>query len=711
MELSVKGYAWKMNEGSTEKKAAKFIVTESDHGIEFLSIDPYQGLPCYSPLILYDLVLTKDNKSPLYCVKRINKCSKKYEKGIPKAFLEEFFRGSRDIYQLHQLPKKIKKKKELKSKNWYKGFLDLVSDVTDPYFRGESFYDLLRYTPSSFLLRFSDAELDYLMSALETVPYLFCFRETLKRYCCTPVTDTDGKILFSEDKRRNKPKRGSGNSASRFTPHEKTRLFTGYTYAYEKRKYLTQSMIILYDATVPLWCFEAYRYYCKDHDIEANEIIKACMHCYLTCEFIRDRLGVTAFEPKTVIPAENGERVQSFLLETGLFALESFAINKRLCYPEVEIEQLNYMRWFLTNKARISVESIDGRISTAMKAISQIAEGYFVICPSAIMSSMLTKRYNMNACIAASFAEGDVEKNDCKNIAFVMPHELDISTFNRCIEKWKPASGDYSVKLIGSKRGRVKGSHDYFFTTSRFSASTNNVRDTMEEDADNNGWFHCVRDKNIGSINKEIYDTVPAVISSFSKTCAHKVNKNKTRYTVCSSEKKRNELFTEHMDKCNIIYSNDILYLNRRVRIRELGFDGILVDASKLCTSSGKWIKVEQKDLPLYVRGIPHMITVYNQEAETSITVQTDHYSCFPSEFELVSDVPFSAVDSVAFFVDASTTYDEVMKMATMYKADFTLYVERGLDLGVIFDKPSKIGNSALQTKMSHFCKDIVKQQ
>src|SRR5688500_15170209 len=162
MYSTVQGYVHKLNGSNPSEKSAKFIIIktiESDSmPKKFVSINPYSGVPSYNPLIKYTATIHPSLYKPsTYDVVKIISCGRRFSKtGIPKRVLEEFL-----SMRLNSLPDFIKTYSDVTTSMQNGMQKSIVMDTCEPWFRGSSFYDMLRYFPERFLLNFTDEEITY----------------------------------------------------------------------------------------------------------------------------------------------------------------------------------------------------------------------------------------------------------------------------------------------------------------------------------------------------------------------------------------------------------------------------------------------------------------------------------------------------------------------------------------------------------------------
>lgn len=334
-------------------KVARFIIGGDErHIISEVGIDAYNALPCYCPLLVYKVALKMiPNGCGIYRVERVFQCDKRYPDGIPLKKLLSFTTkyGSKKFKlggTLDKLQSTIMQREEeitpvspivIKSKRDIQN-IEYLDDQTklsliklcNPCFRSEVFFDLICYFPYSFLKRYTDNELEIIRQRLMEHPPLACFRVSFNTLLKKITQDQSISETLSVDNAQY-----SLNRWMYFTAGE-------------------EQSFIEYCSSCPLWNIQMMIYFCKDHNIENEEmlpLIRMAIFIYIACERSKAMKGITSFE-KTKFKMT--QEIVNYFTEQNIMVSDG---DDRVVYSHDKLEQDELME--LYRKIKSKVEFVD----------------------------------------------------------------------------------------------------------------------------------------------------------------------------------------------------------------------------------------------------------------------------------------------------------------------------------------------------------------
>jgi len=708
--LQVTGYVYKLAKSNTLEKGAKFIITQNQDGqqpriLRWIPINAYTSLPSYNPLILFTLEV-HESLAPdtnLYDVYRIVRCQKRFDqRGIPGHVLQKFL-GFRE--PIHNLPLRIRYESDIVTYITAGPLRDRLLTLCRPWFRGECFYDLLRYFPENFLLRLSEDEVFYLYCACLARPYFPCFRPLLERCLQNPVAvphEGGEKVIFGDH-------HGSllGGDRSYITD------------PYKVKKLTSLAPPIYFDTSQPMWSPYKYKLFSKDHERELAELsgndeslhaafqISEALITFMSCERETFRNGHVCFSYKQV--CQKGHEVLEFLISEELLKPDCLADpnipTPQYIYPEAEMQELSFVRWLLETQSQVEVYDLDldaeGFYDYFHRKIAapKCSKGRtLILCNSFITASEYTWKRALTAYHVGNWLgmmEDDEKQalDSCKglqNLIFLRAHKISLATITRAIQEVAKARGDsethpMNVYFVGTSNERVTSVSSCFRELSD-NLKKHYVVDMQDGEYSEIKLFKHIELQKIGKLHITNYATEDQGIRMLYRWSDLKPNKHWKKQIFCSSEEMKRTLLKHIYGKQELYYGPGRLFLDHKVCVPSLGFTGTL-KAAKKYTSYDTWLPVTDKRTPLLTLSSPYELVLENRYYDKVVKINTADHPCVPSEVETISRYPDEMVDVGMFFVDKTTSQVDLIQAAKLCKVDLHIYKSRTFNLPSVFNQ------------------------
>lgn len=671
------GYIKKLNTGSTIEKTVRFkVLNRKETKIDYFPIHPYESLPCYNPLVVYTLLCVKMDMmdTSMFQVCRVLSCRRRFPEGIPKQLLEKHLpKQHRYLLSKFDLPLFIRSKRDIQLIKDEGGKVrKFIMKLCMPWFRGTSYFDLMRYFTSSWLCQFSDIELDYLLAVAIYMPATFCFRNRIEHY-------TNTKIVF--------------NTTNLFTNRKPITIPLDYIREVGKF-FLDEKSLMRFHHSTPIWTISIMKNFMLDHHIEIDQCwldtATLSLRAFLRFEMERYRNGSTSFPTKD--KNEITTSIQVFLTSHGVMVHSG---ENELCYPQSQLLHLTLVKRILCERSKLFVFDLNCMekeyYSILSSAIGSLIDRTVLVCCS-VSQREAAKKATGGLCETIHSMEHK-SFAPIKRIVLLSVHRMDVALIVKLLQS---VPKRMSICLVGS-------SHDTNNSCGSHFADLSGMKNcTLVDRVQKGTAFDNIVKRNLPKLTKCIYPTKTMAYKSFlkweegMKKSARGKSKEEKRISkqfFCSTEKTKTAVMEIMLAKINCSYTPGTLYVDKKVCVYDIGFCGT-IESAKRRLPSGNWIDVKQKR-PILPEIYEYQLVITHSETKFSLTISTKNYKCGIAEIELIDKYPEQRIQYGVFFVDEKTNSNELMRAAKLCDIDLFVYTEKEFPLGSVYDK-NKRANSSL---------------
>lgn len=702
-------------DGGLSKVARFCICSKSVRSvIKEVGIDPYNSLPIYCPLILFDLTLKIDQSGSMFYVERIHQCQRLFGKdGIPKLNLLKVLPKDKRK-KLEYVPDKIRSPSDLDLIEGDLRIIATLKGICAPYFRRKVFFDLLRYFPYSLLKRFTDIQLKKLLDSCKKNPTSMCFRESLSRI----VMRLEGEFTGKPDTMRKYGVVYSQDSTS---------------YSLTKWMHLgSEERRMKFDGSCPMWNVSVMKNFSDDHGIECEQprinFIHSCIYFYVACEREKAIHRSTCF--KTI---GRSKEMLCFFSENNLLT-NSDKIG-HVSSPQDSENESEFVFGMVEYFRSIQIVNYDATLDDMFDSIIQHYSKSMVDGKST-MTIVMPHASNV-LYMLGKFEKGDGFRRDKPKRG--RKRKIQEVKQNKPEEQEKAWHGIYFLEqwleAVKSKK-QLELSNLVIFNSQEFTCRQFVEIFSALKQANAKGckltilgnsslWctgtpsvFNCLTEKfrvvkydcrkkktfdvnflfsNSIAVKKcDIYENIELFSDSLVEFFKQNDVKWCSKAVMFTNETLMNKIATLTSNSMLRLGLKEALYLDALIKVEHTGIFGVVKKAS-IFTPNGVLRDITDQSVPIFPALHRYIMKVEDYYSKSLFTVDTKYDICSNPVFTLVRDSMAVPYEFVILVADNTTTKRDISRAAELSKGTLLLYYKKGIDIGEVLKNEVKVPSLGLK--------------